>query len=219
MTQGEITPLGITALALLEELGEAYPYEMYQLLLRRYMDRQVKLSTGSLYHTIDRLAVRGLISPTCTERSGNRPERTAYRITADGVRALRTRVTDLLANPPGEYPVFPVLIGEIHHLDQDEAVLLLERRVAQLRATRDPLVNHLDQARARGVARRFMLGTDYLLAQLDANIAWTESLIADIRSGALDWEEYCASNVGLNRADENGEKDPAPLTDRKEHHA
>lgn len=35
MARRDITPLGITALALLEELGESYPYEMYQVLLKR----------------------------------------------------------------------------------------------------------------------------------------------------------------------------------------
>lgn len=86
MARRDITPLGITALALLEELGESYPYEMYQVLLKRSADRVVKLSTGTLYHTIDRLAERGLVRPICTERHGNRPERTAYEITPKGLK-------------------------------------------------------------------------------------------------------------------------------------
>ena len=87
MARRDITPLGITALALLEELGESYPYEMYQVLLKRSADHVVKLSTGTLYHTIDRLAERGLVRPICTERHGNRPERTAYEITPEGIEA------------------------------------------------------------------------------------------------------------------------------------
>lgn len=188
MARRDITPLGITALALLEELGESYPYEMYQVLLKRSADRVVKLSTGTLYHTIDRLAERGLVRPICTERHGNRPERTAYEITPEGIEALRNRVTDLLAHPPEEYPVFPVVVGEIHHLSPDAAVNLLERRAKQLQAAQEPLMERLDGAHRRGVARRFLLGADYMLSQLDANLAWTHNLIHDITSGALDWD-------------------------------
>lgn len=187
MARGELTPLGITTLALLEEKGESHPYELYQVLLKRYADRLVKLSAGTLYHTIDRLAERGLVRATGSGRSGNRPERTAYQITPDGAQALRSRVIELLANPPEEHPVFPVVVAEIHHLSPDAAVTMLQRRVERLQATREPLVERLDGAQAKGVARRFLLGADYLLSQLDADLAWTRALIDDIESGAIDW--------------------------------
>lgn len=199
MTRRDITPLGILTLALLEELGEAYPYEMYQIFLKRYADRTVKLSAGTLYHTIDRLAGRGLVQATGTERSGNRPERTAYEITPDGIQELTDRITDLFANPPEEYPVFPVVVGEIHHLSPDVAIDLLQRRVAQLEASREPLVERLNGAQAKGVARRYLLGADYMLSQLNANLAWTHNLIDDIESGALDWEQLDVPVPAANR--------------------
>ncbi len=197
MARRDITPLGITTLALLEELGKSYPYEMYQVLLKRSADQVVKLSAGTLYHTIDRLAERGLVRPTRTERHGNRPERTAYEITPEGITALRNRVTELLAHPPAEYPVFPVVVGEIHHLRPEDAVNLLERRVEQLQAAREPLLARLDGAHRRGVARRFLLGADYMLSQLDANLAWTHNLIHDITSGALDWDMLNAPTAAV----------------------
>lgn len=216
MAERELTTLGITALALLEELGQAHPYEMYQVLLKRYADRLVKLSAGTLYHTIDRLAERGLVRATGTGRSGNRPERTAYEITPEGVQALRGRVTDLLANPPQEYPVFPVVIAEVHHLAPDVAVALLQRRVEQLRAAREPLVERIDGAQARGVARRYLLGADYLRSQLDANLAWTQALIDDIASGALDWAGLDAPAPTADVGRPNS--DPAhPITTEENH--
>lgn len=187
MARGEITPLGIKALALLDELGEMHPYEVYQLLLQRESDQIVKLSAGTLYHTINRLAAHGLVRVTGTGRQGNRPEHTAYEITPTGVQALRNRVTELLADPPEEYPIFPVVVAEIHHLPPDVAVSLLRRRAERLESSRRLAADQLTTALTRGVPRRFLLGVDYQVARLEADIAWIRRLIDDIESDALDW--------------------------------
>ncbi|MCA9833494.1 MAG: PadR family transcriptional regulator [Thermomicrobiales bacterium] len=188
MAQKEITPLGIITLALLDELGESHPYEIYQVLLKRNSDRVVKLSTGTLYHTINRLEKCGFVRALGTERSGNRPERTAYEVTAQGIQALHNRVIDLLANPPAEYPVFPIVIGEIHHLAPSTVVSLLQRRVDRLQSARESLA-WLDDDEASTVAKRYLLGADYLRMQLDAELAWIQNLIHGIESGAIDWTE------------------------------
>lgn len=192
MGRKEITPLGIITMALLEELGESHPYEMYQVLLERNTDRVVKLSAGTLYHTISRLEEHGLIRATGTERHGNRPERTAYVITAEGIQAVRNRVIDLLANPPAEYPVFPVVIGEIHHLSPDTVVTLLQRRADQLESARESLA-WLDGIDAANVAKRYLLGAEYMRARYDADLTWIRNLIGEIESGAIDWVEFEAS--------------------------
>ena len=94
-----LTPLGISALALLAE-RPMHPYEMYQLLMERSEDRVVKVRPGSLYHTVDRLAGQGYVRATGTGRAGNRPERTTYEITATGRSRTRSCASHTAPQPP-----------------------------------------------------------------------------------------------------------------------
>jgi DNA-binding PadR family transcriptional regulator len=76
----QLTPLGVSVLALLRE-RPMHGYEMFQTLVARREDRIVKVRPGSLYHVVYRLAQEKLIRQTSTGRAGNRPERTIFEIT------------------------------------------------------------------------------------------------------------------------------------------
>src|SRR6478752_4124160 len=88
-----LTPLGLAALSLLVE-EPMHPYEMFQLLIARHEDRLVKVRPGTLYHAVGRLEEQGLVAATGTDREGNRPERTTYKISAAGREALTARLQD-----------------------------------------------------------------------------------------------------------------------------
>jgi DNA-binding PadR family transcriptional regulator len=61
-------------LATLELLAEGpkHPYDIHQTMRDRHVDRLVKLTAGTLYHTIDRLARDGLVEMVETSREGRR---------------------------------------------------------------------------------------------------------------------------------------------------
>jgi DNA-binding PadR family transcriptional regulator len=183
-----IGPLGVVTLALLVE-RPMHPYEMYQLLIARGEERIVKVRPGSLYHTVDRLACQGLAAAVGTERAGNRPERTVYAITALGRDRLTERVAHLLQAPVNEYPLFPVAIAEAHHLSATEFRELLHLRLGHLAAERVALGTLDADVKSRSIPRRWTLDNEYLIALLDAQIAWVESTIEQLDSGNLDWDE------------------------------
>src|ERR671936_1214287 len=89
------------ALAVLGLLREApmHPYEMQRQLRMRHTDELLALKRGSLYHAIYQLQRDGLIEPVEVSREGRRPERTVYRITADGEDELINWLRELLAVP------------------------------------------------------------------------------------------------------------------------
>ena len=89
-----LTPLAVSTLALLAE-REMHPYEMYQLMIRRREDRVIKVSAGSLYRAVERLASDRLIAANGIERAGHRPERTVYAITDAGRAELAARESEL----------------------------------------------------------------------------------------------------------------------------
>jgi DNA-binding PadR family transcriptional regulator len=188
-----MTPLAMAALALLSE-RPMHPYEMYQTLIQRSEDRIVKVRPGSLYHTVNKLDELGLVRVTGTDREGNRPERTTYEITEKGNLALAERIAGVIEEPEYEYPIFPVAISQAHNLPRDIVINLLKRRLQQLGARRDYIAESLGHLGRMELPRKYWLDVDYLKAQYDSERIWLEKVVADIESGALDWEEEKSSS-------------------------
>ncbi|WP_306360716.1 helix-turn-helix transcriptional regulator [Nocardia sp. CC227C] len=195
-----LTPMAIAVLALLEE-RPMHPYEMYQLLMTRREDHLIKIRPGSLYHTVDRLTLHGFAAAEGTDRAGNRPERTIYRMTDAGRAVLRGQVTELLRRPLREYPIFPVALAESHNLPREQVLEALRERIARL----DGDIAELDALRAwvrrKSVPRRYWMVLDYLRAQQATEIDWLRDLVAELESGELPWETFDP---------ETGERLPAP---------
>ncbi|MFP3578004.1 PadR family transcriptional regulator [Arthrobacter sp. fls2-241-R2A-200] len=184
----ELTPLGVASLALLAE-EPMHPYEMYQVLMARHEDRLVKVRPGTLYHAVGRLEEHGLVEATGTEREGNRPERTTYRITDDGHRALDARLQVMLSTPLNEYPVFPHAIAEAHHLPSEVVVDLMEQRLVALAADLDFLVNAEATVTAKGVDRKYWIDITYQQAMRRTEIAWIRDFLQELGTGQLPWDE------------------------------
>ncbi|MGR0158970.1 PadR family transcriptional regulator [Paenarthrobacter nitroguajacolicus] len=184
----ELTPLGVASLALLAE-EPMHPYEMYQLLMARHEDRLVKVRPGTLYHAVGRLEENGLVEATGTEREGNRPERTTYRITSAGHEALDSRLQEMLSTPVNEYPVFPHAIAEAHHLPMAVVMELLEERVVALQADLDFLVHAETIVTAKGLDRKYWIDITYQQAMRRTEIAWIRELLTELGNGRLPWDE------------------------------
>ncbi|MGW2662087.1 PadR family transcriptional regulator [Nocardia tengchongensis] len=184
-----LTPMAMLVLALLEE-RPMHPYEMYQLLLSRHEDEFTKIKPGSLYHTVARLTDQELIAAESTDRAGNRPERTTYRIRTAGHAALRTRVRDLLSEPANEYPPFVTGLAEAHNLPVAEVIDALRERVASIEARVAELTALRDLAAASEVPRRYWMRVDYIRAHSTAEVTWLRGLIAELETGELEWEPF-----------------------------
>jgi DNA-binding PadR family transcriptional regulator len=181
-----LTPLGVAALSLLVE-EPMHPYEMYQLLVARHEDRLVKVRPGTLYHAVGRLEEQGLVEATGTDREGNRPERTTYKISAAGREALTRRLQDMLATPVNEYPAFPLAVSEAYNLPAGVVVELLGQRLNELQGQRKLLVGAQERVQAKGVDRKYWIDMEYQQAMLGAEIGWIRSLQDQLGTGQLAW--------------------------------
>ncbi|WP_454200037.1 PadR family transcriptional regulator [Nocardia sp. Marseille-Q1738] len=183
-----VTPLAIAVLALLEE-RPMHPYEMYQTLISRREDKLVKVRPGSLYHTVSRLADQELVRAEGVDRAGNRPERTTYRITARGRDALRNRIAEIVRRPIPEYPVFPVALGELHNLPKPDVLALLRERIAELETELADADMLIAWAEEREVPRRYWIALPFGRATLAAEAAWVKEFVAELASGAIEWDD------------------------------
>jgi len=164
-----------------------HPYEMYQLLMARHEDRLVKVRPGTLYHAVGRLEEHGLVEAAGTDREGNRPERTTYRITSAGREALTGRLQDMLAEPVNEYPAFPLAVSEAYNLPVADVLALLDRRLELLQEQLEYLQAGEAAVRKKDVARKYWIDLQYQQTMLASEMGWIRSLQDQLRSGELPW--------------------------------
>ncbi|HEY3873017.1 MAG TPA: PadR family transcriptional regulator [Actinocrinis sp.] len=176
--------VGTTVLALLTQRPR-HPYDMHRFVLDTHKDYIVGLPR-SLYHAIDRLERDGMIEPAETSREGRGPERTIYRITAEGREELAHRVRRMLEHPDSDSAVMYAGLSIVAALPVSEAERSLQARAARVEgviATLDAVLAGLD------LPRVLLLEADYARALRAAELAWLRSALADLRSGALAWPD------------------------------
>jgi DNA-binding PadR family transcriptional regulator len=180
-------PVGnVLALAVLAVVQErpVHPYEMASVLRARGKDRDMPIKWGSLYTVVGNLEKHGLIEVAGSERSGGRPERTVYRITAAGREELADWVRELLGTPEREQPRFEAGLSVLGVLPPAEAI-------DQLRRRRELLASEVDSARkvlaetAEQVPRLFLVEDEYDLAIRTAELHWLDGLLAELTAGTL----------------------------------
>lgn len=178
-------PLELAVLATLRD-APMHPYEIARLLKHRGKDQSIKIRFGSLYTVVRRLEESGWITPAATGRAGNRPERTVYRLTDDGLAELEARMRELVSRPEKEYPRFEAALSLLGVLAPDEVAQLLAERLARLdveiageRAALAEVVGN------QGLPRLFLVETEYALAMKAAEAAWCRGLLAELTDGTL----------------------------------
>jgi DNA-binding PadR family transcriptional regulator len=182
------SPLALTVLALLRE-EPMHPYRMQRLIEERGKKDVVNVRRrSSLYQTIERLTRAGLVTPQATVRDARWPERTVYEITDLGRETAATWMAEMISDPAPEYPRFPAALAHLPLLEPGEARAHLERRLATLRAR----LREMEEQHRTGqefVPRLFLVESEYMMAMLRTEAAWVASLVDDLRSGALSWDE------------------------------
>jgi DNA-binding PadR family transcriptional regulator len=176
----------IAVLALLRE-APMHPYQMQRLLKERHKDELLELKRGSLYHAISRLMAAELIEATSTARSGRRPERTTYRITAEGRQELIQTLQQMIELPRHESSEFMAALSFLLHLEHKDAVERLEERAQHIEEELHASVNRLKEAQQR-VDRINLIESEYLLAMRRAELKWIRSVIPELRSKDLHWD-------------------------------
>ncbi|WP_369252155.1 PadR family transcriptional regulator [Streptomyces sp. R41] len=174
------------ALAVLTTLWQKpmHPYEIAQTLRRQGKDTSTKINYGSLYTVVQNLEKHGFVEVTDVERQGNRPERTIYGITAAGREETTEWLSDLVAVPAREYPIFETALSLMGVLHPDEVTRLVEERLNSL---------EVQAASARGgleklyetLPRIFLVESEYQLHMIEAQAEWVRGFLTELREGTL----------------------------------
>ncbi len=182
------SPSGLTVLCLLGA-GPLHPYGMQRLIKSWGKDQVVNIGQrANLYKTIKRLHEAGLIAVRQTDRIQQYPERTVYELTEEGRRTGLIWLRDMLATPRNEYPVFPVALSFAMGLDPENLKDVLSQRLAAVHTRLAELDSQLRDYRET-VLRIALIETEYQHAVTDAEARWLSSVIDDLKSGTLSWDQ------------------------------
>jgi DNA-binding PadR family transcriptional regulator len=184
------SPLALAVLSLLHG-APLHPYGMQRLLKLWGKDNVINVGQrANLYKTIRRLDQAGLIAVRQTERDQQYPERTVYELTETGRQVTQEWLTDMLARPRNEYPRFPAALSFIMLLSPAEAADVLEQRAAALRGQLARIEAGL--ADSAFLPRVVLMDDEYQRAMCNAELAWIDGVVTDLRSGSWNWsyEEF-----------------------------
>jgi DNA-binding PadR family transcriptional regulator len=176
----------LTVLCLLRA-SPMHPYEMQRRIREWHKDEFLDLKRGSLYHAIERLRRAGLIVAVETSREGRWPERTVYRLTAQGEREVIEWLQQLLARPVREPTQFFAALSFLPLLTPESTLLQLQERVGLLESEINGLEMVL-KTMVPKIGRLVLVEIEYARAMRQAELAWVKSLIEDLRTGNLKWD-------------------------------
>ncbi|TDC52153.1 PadR family transcriptional regulator [Jiangella ureilytica] len=177
-------PLALAVLVLLWE-RPMHPYEMSSTLRERRKEDSIKVNYGSLYSVVESLMKRGLIEATETVREGRRPERTVYAITETGGQVMVDWLVELLSTPKKEFTQFEAALSLAGALPPEQVIELLGQRLRNLRFQQKAAEAVFEEARSVGLPRLFMIETEFTVALQNAEIAFVEHLLHDLRDETL----------------------------------
>ncbi|MCD7441965.1 PadR family transcriptional regulator [Streptomyces lincolnensis] len=185
-------PLALAVLAMLWQ-KPMHPYEIAQTLRRQGKDSSTKINYGSLYTVVQSLEKHGFVEVTDVERQGNRPERTVYGITADGRQETTEWMSDLVAFPAKEFPVFETALSLLAVLPPDDVARLLEERLKALEVKAASGRGALEKL-YETLPRLFLVESEYELHMVEAEAEWVRGFLAELREGALpgieEWKAF-----------------------------
>ncbi len=182
------SPLALAVLTLLHE-QPMHPYRMQRMIKDRGKEEVINVGKRqSLYQTIRQLQRAGLIRVSGTGRDKGFPEKTIYRITAEGHRAAVAWLREMLSTPAREFPHFPAAISFLPLLTPEDATAQLEQRGANLKRQIAAMDHELKTYSAK-LPRLFLLETEYMRLMLRTELGWVRSVAADLKAGGLTWNE------------------------------
>ena len=158
-------------------------YDVRRELLSWRADEWANVSPGSIYNALKSLTKDGLLEIVGTEQAGARPERTTYRLTAEGMKEfeISLRHTWWEMEPPLD-PLMPA-VSFLWGMSREELQAALKHRIAQVESRRAQTRFALGQMKPDTtpphVAEMLLL----LDARVAAEVDWAKALLAKLARG------------------------------------
>lgn len=181
------SPVALAILCFLIE-EPMHPYRMQQLIKERGKDEVINVRhRTNIYQTIDRLHRDEAIAIQGKKKHEGKPDLMVYEITNVGREAAYSWIREMISTPAQEFLEFPAAVSFLALLTPEDVVSLFQQRALALADTSARLDHEMQTVASMGLPRLFSLESEYQRAVLAAEMAWVQSVIADIQSKKLRW--------------------------------
>jgi DNA-binding PadR family transcriptional regulator len=166
----------LLVLGVVRGYGRAHGYLIGNDLLSWGAGEWANVKWGSIYHALKQLTKSGFLI-----EEWQKPSRTDYVLTERGEEEFRRLLGDAITRPEHRPDLLGAGLALLPALSRDEAITLLEGRLAALEAARDAaLAERRVPGRPGHVQELFGLWEH----NADSGIAWTRGLVERLRAGA-----------------------------------
>lgn len=172
----------IAILGLLME-GPKHGYEIKRI-VDEVLSQLAKISTGSTYYTIKKLADDGFVQ-CATGRDGSRPEKHVCHITERGKEEYRRLIHENLYTRERPFWDFNLSLFFLNDLDPTALTKALEDKIAYLERMTEYVttINQLLKNKNYGYSGIFL--TEHSLEHLKLDLDFYQRLLRDLRSGNI----------------------------------
>ncbi|HEY8599996.1 MAG TPA: PadR family transcriptional regulator [Thermomicrobiales bacterium] len=144
------------------------------------------IAYGSIYFALNKMEQDGLVAVSDTAREGNRPARTTYIITESGEIEFQRLLREFWWEYKPLTDPFMVAVSFMDQLPPGELVAALRHHVAAARLYAESLQAQITSPIQNDFKPRHVVEMPRLmLSRLDAEVRWTEDIIAKIERGEL----------------------------------
>jgi DNA-binding PadR family transcriptional regulator len=158
-------------------------YDVRRELLSWRAEEWANVSPGSIYNALKSLTKDGLLEVVGTEQAGARPERTTYRLTAEGQSELDSLLREAWWNV--EVPLDPLMpaVSFLWGMRRDELQAALRQRIAQIEGRRAQTRFTLSQPRPETTPPHVEEMLRLMDARVAAEIEWANALLDKLAKG------------------------------------
>ncbi|MBN2146983.1 MAG: PadR family transcriptional regulator [Anaerolineales bacterium] len=175
-----------TRLVLLGLLRERplYGYEIKQI-IETHMEDWTSIAFGSIYFALDKLTSQGFLENIGVEQPGSRPSRNIYQITDAGRDEFLRLLRETWRNVERQYFSLDIAIFFLGALPISEVRAYLSQRAAALQGALQHIAEHQKQTAAEPeVPLQAAAIFRHSLMHTQAELAWTQEVLAQIEAGA-----------------------------------
>ncbi|MGW4635718.1 PadR family transcriptional regulator [Nocardia sp. NPDC004415] len=172
---------------------------------------------GSIYHALKQMAKQGLlIEHEVAPSTAGGPPRVEYEINDRGTEEFFTLLREALSSYDQKMDMLSAAIGFIVDLPREEALALLEQRIAGLGRWRDSVTEYYTPEDGPGQLGHIGEIMNMWVDSADSEATWTRGLIDRIRDGAYVFAGEGEPFVGVLADDEPNPfaTGPHPADDR-----
>ena len=157
--------------------GQMHGYEIKRR-VKELLGESADINFGSIYYGLKSYVKKGWVDHLGDEPGKGSPERSIYKITAEGQNQLAVFLEKNLSNTQSPLSSFEVGLALAEYLPENRSLEILEKRYLDIKASYDKA---LSQDIPKNESKNEKFVREYRLYRLGAEVHWMKNLLPQLK--------------------------------------